>query len=90
MRPRYCLREVLHDAELVALGIGHHDHDPVGIVVPLIERPPAELDDPRPRAFDVPDDEVEVQTRLAPLRFPDRLERDRRLRLLSDEPAPAG
>lgn len=70
---------VLHQAELVALGISHDDDRTLVVVVPLAGRPSAQGGDELDCLADVVDGDVEVDADLARLRLGNRLEHQPRL-----------
>jgi hypothetical protein len=65
---------VLDEAEFVVLGVGHHDHHAIVVVVPFPGEPAAETADLRHGAVDVVHGDVEVNSYLAVARLGHRLE----------------
>jgi hypothetical protein len=75
--------EVLDQAELVALGICHHDHDAFVVVVPLTGKPAPQGGHEVDTLVYVVDGKAEMDPDLALLWFLDRLEHDARLGVAS-------
>ena len=71
--------EVLDQAELVVLGIGHDDDDAFGVIVPLAGEPSAEGRDSEHRLINVLYGDVEMDADLAVFWLQNRLEYEPRL-----------